>query len=168
MKLSLRLSTALENALPDLCLWDICCDHGLLGMHALRSQKFPQVHFVDQVPHLMNSLHETVTARWKSAERSLSQQAFFHTTAAEDLRMTLNGTICVLGVGAQKIEIFLKAWKNSGLLSAERLILGPHKDETWFLEKIIPGLENYRLQKQIDLCERGRKRTLFILDRWTS
>lgn len=168
MKLSLRLATALENALPWQPFWDICCDHGLLGIQALRSEKFPQVHFVDQVPQLIENLQVKIKAKEQSLDKAAPLPAYFYSIPAENLKEKLSGNICVLGIGAQKMEIFLKAWENSELLQAQRLILSPHKDEKWFLEKVIPELENYQLQKQIDLCERGRKRSLFILDRRNS
>ncbi len=161
MKLSLRLATAFENSLPGYPLWDICCDHGLLGIHALMSKNFPEVHFVDQVPKIMSSLSAKIE-RKRTASMPL---ASCHLLPAENIQHSLEGSVCVLGVGAQKIEIFLNAWEGAGLLQAKRLILGPHKDEVWFLKNIIPSLKNYQLQKQIDVLERGRKRTIFILDK---
>ncbi len=163
MKLSLRLSTALENACPQQPLWDICCDHGLLGIQALRSQNFPQVHFVDQVPHLISKLQEKIKLKIKEASKELP--AFFYSTPAESLQVELTGNVCILGIGAQKIEIFLRAWEDAGLLQADRLILGPHKDEQWFLDVVIPNLQNYELQKQVAVNERGRDRLLFVLNR---
>lgn len=162
MKLSPRLAAALDNALTELPLWDICCDHGLLGIQALKTRQFSQVHFVDQVSHLMISLENKFKIRTKDISRPL---AHFYTIPAESLRIKLTGTVCVLGVGAQKIEGFLRSWIEAEILEAQRLILGPHKDESWFMKEVIPSLHPYRLEKQISIQERGRERILFILNR---
>jgi len=38
------------------CLWDCCCDHGYLGMKLLQRPISGKVYFVDQVPHITESL----------------------------------------------------------------------------------------------------------------
>lgn len=42
-------------------IWDCCCDHGLLGLSLLQSHKNSNVHFVDIVPPLMNTLEQKLT-----------------------------------------------------------------------------------------------------------
>jgi tRNA (adenine22-N1)-methyltransferase len=37
-------------------LWDCCCDHGYLGFQLLASDIGGQVHFVDQLPHLISDI----------------------------------------------------------------------------------------------------------------
>jgi tRNA (adenine22-N1)-methyltransferase len=37
-------------------VWDCCCDHGYLGTHILANKLCSQVHFVDQVAHLIEGL----------------------------------------------------------------------------------------------------------------
>lgn len=37
-------------------IWDCCCDHGYLGFHLLRADMSGCIHFVDQMPHLINDI----------------------------------------------------------------------------------------------------------------
>lgn len=39
-------------------IWDCCCDHGLLGAALLARQAAPTIHFVDQIPAVMNKLQQ--------------------------------------------------------------------------------------------------------------
>jgi len=161
MALSARLSAALENSKTGLPLWDICCDHGQLGLQALQNGNFSEVHFVDQVPHIIQKLENLVRRK----QTSETPESYFYTQPAENLSRSVSGSVCILGVGGQKIEKILREWDIRGQLQAERLILSPHKDVEWLKIEILPNIKNYKLQKQIDLSERGRLRSLFILDR---
>lgn len=42
-------------------IWDCCCDHGLLGAVLLSRQAAPNIHFVDLVPELMQTLENKLT-----------------------------------------------------------------------------------------------------------
>ncbi|MHA7879930.1 MAG: SAM-dependent methyltransferase [Saccharospirillum sp.] len=56
-RLSKRLRT-LFDAIPvgyD-SVWDLCCDHGRLGMAILETAKSPQVVFVDQIPEITDGV----------------------------------------------------------------------------------------------------------------
>ncbi len=163
-QLSQRLSTALENALPGKEFWDICCDHGILGIHALRSQNFLEVNFVDQVPEIMRRLEEKIRKYIKKSDFPVGKLNFY-TCPAEVLQAPLKGNICILGVGAEKINFILQEWARLNLLHADRLILGPHKDTEWFCEKVIPHFQRYHLVKKIDLLEKNRTRTILVLDK---
>ncbi|MCG9722526.1 tRNA (adenine(22)-N(1))-methyltransferase TrmK [Shewanella sp. Isolate7] len=57
MKLSQRLShlQAMVDG-PYQHIWDCCCDHGLLGAALLRQEAATNVHFVDIIPGIMQSL----------------------------------------------------------------------------------------------------------------
>ena len=167
-QLSQRLGTALENALPGKEFWDICCDHGILGIHALKSQKFSEVNFVDQVPQIMDQLEEKIRKHVKKSATNDQQQMIgfnFYTCPAELLRTSLKGNICILGVGAEKINFILQEWLKLDLLHADRLILGPHKDIEWFCEEVIPRFPGYHLVKKIDILEKNRTRTILVLDK---
>ena len=57
MKLGKRL-TQLNKMIPEGYehIWDCCCDHGLLGMTLLKRYAAPNIHFVDIVPKLVETL----------------------------------------------------------------------------------------------------------------
>lgn len=42
--------------------WDLCCDHGRLGMSLLETRRTEQVHFVDRVTSIMAQLEQRLTA----------------------------------------------------------------------------------------------------------
>lgn len=41
-------------------VWDLCCDHGRLGMALIETQRTPQVHFVDCIDGIMTDLAATL------------------------------------------------------------------------------------------------------------
>lgn len=56
-RLGIRLK-ALLNAIPHGydSIWDLCCDHGRLGMALLETERTPKVHFIDQISEIMADL----------------------------------------------------------------------------------------------------------------
>lgn len=56
LKLSRRMQYVYDHLLTGSPVWDFCCDHGYLGLNAYSSGDFPQIHFVDQVPHIIEKL----------------------------------------------------------------------------------------------------------------
>jgi tRNA (adenine22-N1)-methyltransferase len=42
-------------------IWDTCCDHGLLGTHLILNQKAANIHLVDIVPQLIESVNEKLS-----------------------------------------------------------------------------------------------------------
>ena len=57
MKLSKRLQQIEQMVTADYThIWDCCCDHGFLGASLLSRQAAPNIHFVDIVPELINSI----------------------------------------------------------------------------------------------------------------
>lgn len=126
--LSKRLQTLHDLLLPGEPAWDLCCDHGLLGLKALESGLFPRVHFVDQVPHIMQRLQGILD------ENPHRGHAQCHTLPAENLAEPLTGSVVIAGVGGERILGMVKALTDRQMLRASRLILGPHKDEKTFVE----------------------------------
>jgi tRNA (adenine22-N1)-methyltransferase len=126
LKLSPRMQCIYEHLLPGKPVWDLCCDHGYVGLQALQSGEFPCVHFVDQVPHIIEKLQHTVLRDYAAD----SARAEFFAGAAENLSVPMHGTVVISGVGAHAILRILQALKNANVLWADRLILGPQRDET--------------------------------------
>lgn len=163
--LSPRLKLIYENLLPGKAVWDFCCDHGYLGIEALKSRSFSEVYFVDQVPHIVQDI-ETLIQR-KFAEQH--PQAHFKICKGEDVDQDVCGTVVIAGVGAFTIfKILQVLWQNKNL-QADRLILCPQRDEQKFMELISNlGSEfsaSYSLNKEWICHERKRRRHIYILDR---
>lgn len=165
-KLSLRLQTIYDHLLPGKPVWDFCCDHGYLGLYAYRVGRFPEVHFVDQVPEIIERLKVRFeTKHLQSAE--FPSRAFFHMSAAEKIKLPLQGTVVMAGVGSHTILDFLNVADFS---QTDRLILAPQKDEELLLQSLqtAPGVAfTHTLQKNLEILEKDRRRTLLVLDNMT-
>lgn len=165
MHLSNRLKAIYENLIPQKDVWDICCDHGLLGIAAYRSDNFLDVYFVDQVESIMNSLRDKFYQH--GYNESLTKKAHFICASGENIQTKVSGTACISGVGALSILQILTPLEKKNALTADRLILGPHNDEEAFLESIQNSeiFKNYKLISQIEVEEKQRLRQIFVLDR---
>lgn len=158
IRLSPRLRLLLDQALPGKPLWDLCCDHGLLGMKALEEGQTSEVHFVDRVPSIMERLKERLQ------EENLVGS--LHVQGAESLQCPLEGTVVIAGVGGDRILEILEALDGNGYLTADRLVLSPHKDERVFVEKFSEGLgKRWRLSEPLSVRESGRERPIWVADR---
>ena len=123
MPLSPKLQIILENLIPAEDVWDFCCDHGYLGWAALESQKFEDVFFVDQVPHIIEKLEQKVVPL------DFRKKAHFRAVPAQCLQEPVKGTVVIAGVGAYTaFEIIETLWKKD-LLKARRLIVSPQRDD---------------------------------------
>lgn len=143
--------------------WDVCCDHGLLGMTLLRETD-ARVAFVDRVPELTNHLIMSAEMNLSSDELA---RASFHACDARDLEGPIRGAVAIAGVGGETIARIVRAWTERGILRADRLVLGPHKDERWLISswRDACGLADWEVEACVDVEERGRKRVLLALRR---
>lgn len=138
-------------------VWDLCCDHGLLGHAALRSGLFPEVHFVDQVPAIIDKLRE----RWGTRPG-----AFYHALDAARIAQEVHGTVVGAGVGARTLIAIVGGLEKSGFLRAQRLVLAPQKNEDVFraeLERVLS--EGWEFSERLEVVEGGRRRSVFVWGR---
>ncbi len=163
-RLSLRLQTIFDHLNPRQDVWDFCCDHGYLGGAAYKSQKFANIYFVDQVESIIQKL-KTRFDQFVFSENSPSQ-AYFLCQSGESLTQEITGTISITGVGGLTIYTILSELSQQNNLKAERLILGPHRDNEKLLKLISvdANLNNYYLKKTTTVIEDGRNRDIFIFD----
>lgn len=156
--LSTRLKAIFEQLISEKPVWDFCCDHGFLGNAAIEAN-FPEVHFVDKVPHILQQL------KMKNQKIQNKVQVHYHISAGEMIRESVEGNVIIAGVGPAVISRILDGLIDSNNLQATRLILGPQRDpeklEEWILSKSWP----YALSSVLTVKERGRERKLFIVKR---
>jgi len=150
MGLPLRLQSLLDRCEPGFPLWDLCCDHGLLGLEALESGLFPQVIFNDAVPHVLELLAPRLAGR-EDAKLVLSR--------AEDIPEILIGNLVIAGVGGEKIFKILMSHANAGRLKARRVIVCPEKHADWLSEQSIPGL---RLEEHVTIPHNHHTRQILF------
>jgi len=145
-------------------VWDFCCDHGYLGAEAYKSQNFGDIYFVDQVEtiieHLKNRFH-----KYSYSETNPSKATFI-CQSGESINQDVTGTVCITGVGGTTIFQILSGLSANDRLQANRLILGPHRDNEKLLKLMSESVifKKYELLKKIAIIENDRQRELFIFD----
>lgn len=153
-----------DQLIPGKPVWDFCCDHGYMGLNAYESGLFPEVHFVDQVPHIIENLRERFLREYFRAEASVT--AAFHSQRGEDLQQEVHGSVVIAGVGAFTIFKIIENMHAKELLRAQKLILGPQKDE----EKLFQLMQEQQFfgyqfcNEHYTVLERGRLRKLLIFE----
>lgn len=161
MKLSPRMKTFLDHSLKERPLWDICCDHGYVGLGALKDGHFSEVHFVDQVPHIMKKLEDVI----KEGE-SFETPYFIHCLPAENLSEKILGTFLVAGVGGLTIKNIMEPLLKKELMQCERLLFSPQTDEKVLIEFLASDIltSAYDLKEKISIPEGKRIRSLYVLN----
>lgn len=149
-----------EQLLPGEPVWDLCCDHGKLGLQALRSGQFPRVSFVDSASHLVEKIRDRLPAE-------VAAKGGFFGVPAEKLPEPLSGTVVATGVGAHTLMGILRGQKLEGGAVPRRFVLGPQRDEeklkSWLAEDPVFS-RRYGLKCQVSVRERGRDRQVLIYD----
>jgi Predicted SAM-dependent methyltransferase len=155
-----------DELIPGKAVWDFCCDHGYLGIHALKSGQFPQIHFVDQASHLVHRLENLW--REKRHESPEHVNAYFHPYSGEKVLNEIHGTAVIAGVGAHTILQIVEEVMAKNLLKADRLILCAQRDEELLVVTFASNTSlcsAYNCTKELSVLERGRIRKLLIFDR---
>lgn len=153
-QLSRRLATLLENLKPGEAVWDVCCDHGLLGRAAL-ARGFAPVNFVDCVPHITQKLEDDLGG---------DARARVFCVDGAQLRVPVEGSLVIAGVGGEKIQNILEGLQASANLRASRLVLGPHKDES-DLWAWMENQKDWRKIEWLKVEEGPRFREIAVFDR---
>jgi tRNA (adenine22-N1)-methyltransferase len=165
MRLSQRLEQVFKCLNPRQNVWDFCCDHGYLGAEAYKSQNFGDIYFVDQVDTIIEHLKNRFQ-KYSYSEANPSK-AHFLCQSGESINVDVTGTVCITGVGGTTIFQILSGLSVNGRLHADRLILGPHKDNDKLLKLLseYEYLKKYKLSHQNAITENDRIRHLFVFDR---
>jgi tRNA (adenine22-N1)-methyltransferase len=160
MALSPKLQIIFEHLLPGEDVWDLCCDHGLLGFQALQTGDFGVVHFVDQVPHIVQKL------QIRPRTVNLASKARFLCADAATLQEVLTGTVVIAGVGAYTAFEIVKTLSQKDLLRCRRLIVSPQRDETkfihWMADLNLLASHRYQLRSEQKSFEGRRSIAIFV------
>ncbi len=160
-KISPRMKYFVEQANSNSPFWDFCCDHGYIGIAALMSGKFSEVHFVDQIPHIIERLKKLFD---QSPSKDTFNHYFFHDCGGENLQMDIHGSIVIAGVGGRTIISILSSLISKNQLYADKIILSPHLDismmENFCNEHLIKN--NYAQIIKDTIIENNRSRVVYI------
>lgn len=161
IKLSPRFKVFVEKVLPNVPFWDLCCDHGYVGLEIFFNKKSSEVHLVDQVPHIMEKI-----AKYLQDNFEVTKGIHLHIESAQNLKMPLEGTVLIAGVGGKTIQIIVQELLKNKLLHATRLLLSPHTDLKAFNELVETQefQSQYTLIEKVPLDEGGIIKTLFVFE----
>lgn len=154
-----------DQLLPGQPVWDLCCDHGYIGLNAYESGRFTDIYFVDRVSHIVENLRDRFLKEYCYDDSQ--SQAYFFAMAGEEITQNVFGNLIVSGVGAFTISTIIKQLHFNGYLHAEKLLLCPQRDE----EKLLAGLNkiphfSYKIgNEHYKVEEKGRIRKLLIFNK---
>jgi len=125
-------------------VWDLCCDHGKLGLALLESKKTKLIHFVDQVPSIISDLDKKI----QKIKELDSEQYTLNTLNAENVILKDNNSlICICGVGGDvAIKIIDSLMKNNDLNNHDILISAQY--HMYDLRSFLIT-NNFKLKKQM-------------------
>jgi tRNA (adenine22-N1)-methyltransferase len=167
-RLSPRMKIFLHYSQKGQPFWDICCDHGYVGIGALKSGEFGVVHFVDQVPHIIERIRQLMSQSHNyQSENGKKENVhyFYHSLPGETIDRDVFGTILIAGVGGLTIKNILSALLQKERCKAERILLSPHTDEAVMVNFISSEyfLKYYELSEKVLITENKKERPLYIL-----
>ncbi|WP_408096463.1 tRNA (adenine(22)-N(1))-methyltransferase TrmK [Peredibacter sp. HCB2-198] len=120
--LSLRLSTLHHQYQNETSIWDIGCDHGLLGLSFLNHEHVKAVHLVDPSDLVIKTLKDKFKATYIS-----SPKLFIHHQPGQAVKLDPNSNcIFIAGMGGKEIGEIIQNLIPQ-LTSNDRLVISPHR-----------------------------------------
>lgn len=161
-KATARMKLFVSKALEAMDFWDFCCDHGYIGILALRSEKFKCIHFVDQQKHII----ENLKLRFHKSENFLKEhyQYKFYDQDARTLSTVVTGNLLIAGVGGKLAFEILQSLEQKKQLKAQRILISVHSEEQKYTNQIALILSKYTQLESIPYQEGRRLRNLAIFD----
>lgn len=159
LKNSKRLSFAYKKVYKENALfWDLCCDHGRLGIALLKDHK--KVHFVDQVIGITKRLEALI-------EKDSDIPAAMYKVTTKDI-LKLNKTdisnqinyFMLLGVGADLIINFLKTYNFN---QNDQFLLCAHQ-RSYKLREFLKKSTKFKLKDELLLEENEQFYDFLFLD----
>ncbi|MFT5441000.1 MAG: tRNA A22 N-methylase [Myxococcota bacterium] len=153
-------TTPRMQRIAELCLdgrptWDLCCDHGLIGLWARHVRKLPSVHFVDKAPALIDLLEQRLHMH------ADTEGLFFHRCDATTLQLgDTPSNIIVAGVGFRASQRIVKATADPQ--HGHRVIVSVHAEPSLVPPAMIAL--GWRLAEMVTVEERGRTRIITAWD----
>lgn len=110
---------------PHSVLYDLCCDHGYIGLTAWDQKPLAGLIFVDQSPNALRAVHEALRERQLSADPRVQVL----TALAEHLQIDKErpSDFVIAGVGIRTIVTIIRELFPDGL-GPHRLIICPEKN----------------------------------------
>ena len=152
-EVSQRIKTLASYVKDNLMIYDLCCDHGLIGYYASSLKNVPAVIFVDQVPHIIASLQEKID------KFSYDQNFSTICAPAETIKLP-----------PQPVNVIIAGvYSNTILKIAEKVPLNRPEDNYIFspnshfesFEKDLSRL-NVSVKEKLEILEKNRKFPIYL------
>ena len=147
--LSLRLRTLHSYHRNESSIWDIGCDHGLLGLSFSEKEGVSEIHLVDPSELVIKQLKHNIDSYITKSNLLIS----IHHEKGEALSVTTSSNLFLIaGMGGKTIKDILEHLKTQPHVS--RVVISPHKnilDLRRYLEE-----SAYRLEDEVVVFEEGR------------
>lgn len=120
--LSHRLSTLHDYYQAEHSIWDIGCDHGLLGLSYLNLESVKSIHLVDPSDLVIETLNNKLEDAYIT-----NGKLFVHHQPGQDVKLDPNSNlIFIAGMGGKEIgEIILNLITQ--MSEKDRLVISPHR-----------------------------------------
>lgn len=130
-KLSFRLKSILEIIEPREYFYDVCCDHGDLGIAAAQSSIATKVVFIDQVESIIDNLN----LKLKATDIPSGIATFVYCKDARNNRLSLkNSNFVIAGIGENTAISILE---QIDFCENSEIILSIHSDNFLLREYLI-------------------------------
>jgi tRNA (adenine22-N1)-methyltransferase len=150
-----RMKRIADFAIDHRPTWDLCCDHGLVGLWAWHTHSLPELHFVDRAPGLVDAIEQRLSS-------SLSDDRIaFHSRDASTLSFgEAPSNIFLSGVGFRASQRILAA--TCPATTPHRLVVSVHAEA----ERLHDAMEEkgWRLAGETQVEEHGRVRKISAWD----
>lgn len=153
-----RMELICDQLEPGRPIWDLCCDHGMIGLLAFSRGLYPQVHLIDRAAAVIAKLRENINL---FPPKEPDKVFVYCQDAACANISSACSNIILAGVGAKAIIKILKKLLPK-LSGNHRLVLGAHSQVS-LLESFIKD-EGLSSPQTYELVERGRQRRIYVID----
>jgi tRNA (adenine22-N1)-methyltransferase len=158
MRFTLRFEKILSFVRPHHVLYDLCCDHGLMGLKALVDCKSAKVHFVDQSENALQAIRSEL----KLLPPDLQSKARVHCMPAERcVNLDEPSDFIIAGVGISTCISIISELFPAGLAN-HRLILAPQQKSQVLRKFLIE--KDFRLVDETVTIERQRFREIIVVE----
>ena len=152
-----RILTICRSLLCHRPIYDMCCDHGIIGLYAFYEGGFPSLHLIDSSQSVIDSLNQRLSYYGLKDDKIF----VYHKDAASmDIRQK-SSNIVIAGIGAKNMVKILDNLLPR-LKGAHRLILGP-QTQIAFMENYLASLNTEGFSVRA-ASEKKRQRFIYTLD----
>lgn len=156
---STRMKAICHVLMPGRPIWDLCCDHGMIGLLAYSQGGFPALHLLDRAKSVMENLRQNLL----SFPPRNPEQVYTYCQDAMSVHVpSTQSNIILAGIGSKAIVRILQNLLPR-LRGDHRFVLST-QSQLSFLESFILERNELSLKRSFDLIERGRNRRIYVLD----